>query len=109
MAETIEGYRFTVDLDDRGMRTKLSDLAKEARTLKSIMRANFNENMSVGIPIRLFHRRLLTLIGQLNSTTFLSSKLNRILRNYLSVLKRLRKSTTSLPMNKRKIAKKANG
>lgn len=58
MAETIEGYRFTVDLDDRGMRTKLSDLAKEARTLKSIMRANFNENMSVGNSYQAFSQKI---------------------------------------------------
>ena len=58
MAETIEGYRFTVDLDDRGMRTKLSDLAKEARTLKSIMRANFSENMSVGNSYQAFSQKI---------------------------------------------------
>lgn len=58
MSETIEGYRFTVDLDDRGMRTKLSDLAKEARTLKSIMRANFNENMSVGNSYQAFSQKI---------------------------------------------------
>lgn len=58
MAETIEGYRFTVDLDDRGMRTKLSDLAKEARTLKSVMRANFNENMSVGNSYQAFSQKI---------------------------------------------------
>lgn len=58
MSETIEGYRFTVDLDDRGMRTKLSDLAKEARTLKSIMRANFNENMSAGNSYQAFSQKI---------------------------------------------------
>ena len=46
--ETVEGYRFRIDLDDRGMATGLTSLAKKARTLKSVMRANFNEAESMG-------------------------------------------------------------
>lgn len=47
MAE-IEGYRFSIDLEDRGMSRSLRTLAKEATTLKRIMQANFNENMALG-------------------------------------------------------------
>lgn len=47
MAE-IEGYRFSIDLEDRGMSRSLRTLAKEATTLKRIMQANFNKNMALG-------------------------------------------------------------
>lgn len=47
MAE-IEGYRFSIDLEDRGMSRSLKTLAKEATTLKRVMNANFNENMALG-------------------------------------------------------------
>lgn len=46
--ETIEGYRFSIDLDDHGMSRSLQVLAREATTLKRVMHANFEENMSIG-------------------------------------------------------------
>lgn len=44
----IEGYTFSVDLNDHGMSHSLQVLAREATTLKRVMRANFEENMSIG-------------------------------------------------------------
>lgn len=40
---TISGYRFSIDLDDRGFSTGMRTMAKEANALKNVMRANFNE------------------------------------------------------------------
>lgn len=45
---TIEGYRFSIDMDDHGMSKKLSLLSKEANTLKRVMRAYTNEAMTNG-------------------------------------------------------------
>lgn len=45
---TIEGYRFSIDMDDHGMSKKLSLLSKEANTLKRVMRAYTNESMTYG-------------------------------------------------------------
>ena len=44
----IEGYRFSIELDDRGMGRSLQTLAKEATTLKRVMQANFREAESLG-------------------------------------------------------------
>lgn len=40
---TIEGYRFAVSLEDRGLARGLRAINSEARTLKAVMRANFAE------------------------------------------------------------------
>lgn len=45
---TIEGYRFSIDMDDHGMSKKLSLLSKEANTLKRVMRAYTNEAVTNG-------------------------------------------------------------
>lgn len=39
----IEGYRFAVSLEDRGLSRGLEAIKSEARTLKAVMRANFTE------------------------------------------------------------------
>lgn len=44
----IEGYRFSIELDDRGMGRSLQTLSKEATTLKRVMQANFREAESLG-------------------------------------------------------------
>lgn len=44
----IEGYQFSIELEDRGMGRSLRTLAKEATTLKRIMQANFREAESLG-------------------------------------------------------------
>lgn len=44
----IEGYRFSIDLDDHGMSQTLLKLSHEANTLNRIMRATSNESMAYG-------------------------------------------------------------
>ncbi len=44
----IEGYRFSIDLDDHGMSEKLTKLSREASTLSRIMRATSGESMAYG-------------------------------------------------------------
>lgn len=39
--ETIQGYRFAIDLDDGGVARKFSEIKNEAKLLKSSMQANF--------------------------------------------------------------------
>lgn len=43
MAETIQGYRFAIDMDDGGMAKSLQVIRQEARALKSAMQTNFAE------------------------------------------------------------------
>lgn len=44
----IQGYKFSIDLDDGGMTRSLKELRNEAKLLKSAMRANFAEINSTG-------------------------------------------------------------
>lgn len=43
MAEKIQGYQFTIDLDDGGMARSLKSIRDEAKALKNAMQSNFTE------------------------------------------------------------------
>lgn len=54
----IEGYRFAVSLEDRGLRSGLNAIKTEARELKSVMRANFTTLSQGEGSLAAFNRRI---------------------------------------------------